>query len=61
MDVFKAAGEKFERTKRAFLEGKAEEAPYVCEACEEPVADAHEHCPHCGEPAVEPVESPDED
>jgi rubrerythrin len=53
MNLFRKAGEKFEETKRAFVEGDAE---YVCRACEKPVAEDYDHCPHCGEASVEPVE-----
>lgn len=53
MGLFRKAGEKFEETKRTFVGG--EEVEYVCQSCEEPVADDYEHCPHCGEESVEPV------
>lgn len=59
MNLFRKAGEKFEETKRAFTGGDGESKPepeYVCRSCEEPVAEAYDHCPHCGEPTVEPVE-----
>lgn len=55
MSLFERAGKKFEETKQAFVGGK--EAAYVCRACEEPVSEDYEHCPHCGEPSVEPAES----
>lgn len=54
MSLFRKAGEKFEETKRAFT--NAREPAYVCRSCEEPVSEDYEHCPHCGEAAVEPVE-----
>lgn len=54
MDVFKEAGKKYEETKRTFVDGA--EAEYVCRSCEEPVADDYDHCPHCGEQTVVPVE-----
>ena len=53
MSLFRKAGKKFEETKRTYLDGDAE---YVCRACEEAVAEPFDHCPHCGEPAVEPIE-----
>jgi len=56
MSLFRKAGEKFEETKRAFVDGGGEaETKYVCRACEESVADDHEYCPHCGEDTVEAV------
>ncbi len=55
MDLFRKAGEKFEETKRSFLEGR--KTRYVCRACEQSVAEDSEYCPHCGEAAVEPVEA----
>lgn len=54
MSLFKKAGEKFEETKQAFASGA--DSGYVCRACEEPVAEDHTYCPHCGEESVEPVE-----
>jgi rRNA maturation endonuclease Nob1 len=54
MGLFRKAGEKFEETKQAFASGADPE--YVCRSCEEPVAKDHEHCPHCGEESVEPLE-----
>lgn len=54
MSLFRKAGEKFEETKRTFIGGK--EVEYVCRSCEESFAEDYEHCPHCGEEAVEPVE-----
>ncbi len=53
MSLFRKAGKKFEETKRTYLDGDPE---YVCRGCEEPVAESFDHCPHCGEPAVEPIE-----
>ena len=55
MSLFKKAGEKFEETKQAYLGGSSDPA-YVCTSCEEAVSEDHEHCPHCGEATVEPVE-----
>lgn len=54
MSLFEKAGRKFEETKRTLADGK--EAEYVCRTCEEPVAEDYDHCPHCGERTVEPVE-----
>lgn len=54
MSLFKKAGKKFEETKRTLVDGT--EVEYVCQSCEEPVAENYEHCPHCGEATVEPVE-----
>ena len=54
MSLFRKAGEKFEEAKRTYSEAKG--AGYVCQACEEPVTENYDHCPHCGEESVEPVE-----
>lgn len=54
MSLFRKAGEKFEETKRIFTD--SEEREFICQSCEEPMAENHEYCPHCGEAAVEPVE-----
>lgn len=54
MNLLRKAGQTFEKTKQAFVEGR--EADYVCGSCEEPVEEAAEHCPHCGEATVEPVD-----
>lgn len=54
VSLFSDAGKKFEKTKRALV-GDEEEA-YACAACEQPVAEDFEYCPHCGEDAVEPTE-----
>ena len=54
MGLFEKAGEKFEKTKQSVMEGK--DADYVCESCNEPVKEDFDHCPHCGDAAVEPVE-----
>jgi predicted amidophosphoribosyltransferase len=54
MSLFREFGERFEKTKRAFVDG--EDAAYVCDSCEEPVAEDYTYCPHCGEETVEPVE-----
>ena len=53
MSLFEKAGRKFEKTKQAYIDG---DPGYVCRACEEAVAEPFDHCPHCGEPAVEPIE-----
>jgi rubrerythrin len=53
MGLFEKAGEAFEETKQSVLGGSG--AEYVCVACEKPVDDDYEYCPHCGEAAVEPV------
>lgn len=54
MSLFRKAGKKFEETKKSFLDGK--DADFVCTACEEPVAEEYEYCPHCGDGPIEPVE-----
>lgn len=54
MGIFRKAGEKFEETKRAFKRGEGQ--TYACTSCEQAVSEDHEHCPHCGEETVEPVE-----
>lgn len=54
MGIFRKAGKRFEEAKRTVLD--AAEADFVCASCEEPVEEAYEYCPHCGEDAVEPVE-----
>lgn len=54
VSLFERAGRKYEAVKQSFVSGR--DAAYVCRDCEEPVAADHEYCPHCGEPAVEPVE-----
>jgi len=54
MSLFRTVGEKFEETKQAFVGGA--EPEYICRSCEEPVAENYEHCPHCGEESVVPVE-----
>jgi rubrerythrin len=54
MSLFRKAGEKFEETKRTFVGGDG--AEYVCRSCEESVAENYDHCPHCGEASVEPIE-----
>jgi rubrerythrin len=60
MSLFKKAGEKFEETKRAFVDGEGPdpdpESAYVCRACEESVGDDYDYCPHCGEDAVDAAE-----
>ncbi|WP_338739890.1 hypothetical protein [Haloplanus salilacus] len=59
MSLFRKAGEKFEKTKRAFVDGDHADSDsdpeYVCRSCEASVADGYEYCPHCGEAAVEHV------
>jgi rubrerythrin len=57
MSLFRKAGKKFEETKQTYLDGDPE---YVCRACEETVTEAFDHCPHCGEPAVAPIEDGEE-
>ena len=54
MGLFNDIGRTFEKTKREFVDGG--QAEYVCASCEEPVTEEYEHCPHCGERTVEPVE-----
>ncbi len=54
MSLFRKVGEKFEETKQSFISGA--ELEYVCTACEKPVDEDHEHCPHCGERSVALVE-----
>ncbi len=53
MSFFSSVGRKVEETKRALLDD--ESASYVCEACSQSVDRNYEHCPHCGEAAVQPV------
>ncbi|SFG50875.1 hypothetical protein SAMN04488063_2262 [Halopelagius inordinatus] len=53
MGLFREAGKKFEETKRSFTGGDGDE--YVCRACEKRLTERYEHCPHCGEAAVEPA------
>lgn len=53
MGLFSNLGKQFEKTKRAFTTD--EQTDYVCASCEKPIDDDYEHCPHCGEQAVEPV------
>lgn len=54
MGIFRDAGRKFEETKRSLLEG--EDADFVCTACEKPLTQTYDTCPHCGADAVEAVE-----
>jgi len=54
MSLFRKAGEKFEETKRSVM--GEDEPGFVCRSCEKPVTENFEHCPHCGEPTVEPIE-----
>lgn len=54
MSLFSNVGRKFEKTKRAYIDG--EQAEYACGSCEKPVAENYEYCPHCGEETVKPVE-----
>lgn len=58
MSLFRKAGKQFEKTKQAYLDGDPE---YICRACNETVDEAFDHCPHCGEPGVEPIEDIEED
>lgn len=53
MDIFRKAGKKFEETKRAYVDKDPE---FVCQVCEEAVSEPFDHCPGCGEPAIEPIE-----
>ena len=53
MSLFDRAGRKFEELKQSFVSGR--DATHVCRACEEPLAEDANRCPHCGEDAVEPV------
>jgi len=55
MSLFRKVGEKFEETKQS-LTGDTGGVAYVCRSCEESVSENYEHCPHCGEETVEPVE-----
>jgi len=57
MSLFRKAGKKFQETKRTYIDG---DPAYVCGACEETVTEAFDYCPHCGEPAVEPLQSGEE-
>ena len=54
MSLFRKVGEKVEEAKQSFMSSK--QSKYVCQSCEEPVDEDYEHCPHCGEGSVEPVE-----
>jgi len=54
MSLFSKVGKQFEKTKQTFTSD--EEAGYVCQSCEKPVAEDYEHCPHCGEGTVEAIE-----
>lgn len=53
MSLFSEVGKKFEETKQTFTSDEDDE--YVCRSCEETTASDHDHCPHCGEQAVELV------
>jgi len=55
MSLFSKVGETFERTKQAITSD--EPSGYVCRACEESTTADYDHCPHCGEPAVEAVDA----
>ncbi|EJN60650.1 hypothetical protein HSB1_12530 [Halogranum salarium B-1] len=47
-------GRQFEKAKQTYIgDGQME---YICASCREPVEKNYEHCPHCGEETVEPVE-----
>lgn len=52
MDLFRKAGETFEETKQAIVDGNG--SRYICRTCEKEVAKDYEYCPHCGEKTVEP-------
>ena len=54
MSLFRDLGEKFEETKKAFVDGA--DAEYACTSCEALVEKNYTYCPHCGEETVEPVE-----
>ena len=54
MGLFNNVGRKFKKTKRELMDGG--QAEDVCTSCAKPVAEEYEHCPHCGEKTVEPVE-----
>ena len=58
MSLFRKAGEKFEQTKRSLM--AKDNVEFRCEACEEPVTQNYDECPHCGEDAVVSVAEPDE-
>ena len=54
MNLFRKAGERFEETKRSLMgQGEIE---FHCTACDTPVTQDYDECPHCGEDAVVPVE-----
>lgn len=53
MGFFRKAGKKFEETKRTVI-GDDEE--FVCRDCETTLEEDYQYCPHCGEPAVEPID-----
>ena len=57
MGLFNDLGKTVERTKRAYLGGRT--PAFHCRSCETSVRENYEHCPHCGEPTVEPVETND--
>ena len=52
MSLFEKAGEQFQETKETLLGGD----DYGCLSCERAVGEDYEHCPHCGEPTVVPLE-----
>jgi rRNA maturation endonuclease Nob1 len=54
MSLFSKVGKQFEKTKQTFTSN--DEIEFICQSCEEPVTEEFEHCPHCGEATVEPVE-----
>lgn len=53
MSLFEKAGAKFAEATAAFTDGQR--AAYACRNCESAVDEDYDHCPHCGEAAVEPV------
>lgn len=54
MGLFRKAGAKFEETKRSLMTGG--DVEFVCRACEEPLTQEYDECPHCGADAVESVD-----
>jgi rRNA maturation endonuclease Nob1 len=54
MGLFSNVGRKFEEAKQAYISDK--QTDYVCVSCRESVEKDYEHCPHCGEETIEPVE-----
>lgn len=54
VSLFDRAGRTFEEIKQSIVSGRGSD--YVCRSCAKSLAEDFEHCPHCGEAAVERVE-----